>query len=147
MKTYLQRIDLWACIDNSNRNPEKIYQTLSDWEKDFEVQSNIHFHVSETLMYLITHNGNCQGDVGLLRKTVTIGTIIFFLENSQHIRYKKLMILKRFSKSWCSLLGQGTIIVGQLCTGKRNDYNPVLSNPTLADSSRKMHQGNTFEKP
>ena len=58
---YLQRLRLWSYIDGSEPKPEETHPTFSDWEeKDFEAQSEIQFHIADTLMYLIAHESTAK---------------------------------------------------------------------------------------
>ena len=54
MKMYLRRLHLWAYIDGSKDKPDKNDREIHAWQdKDFEAQSEIQFHVADSLLCLI----------------------------------------------------------------------------------------------
>ena len=50
------RLHLWAYIDGSKTKPDNNDPEIQAWQdKDFEAQSEIQFHVADSLMYLISN--------------------------------------------------------------------------------------------
>ena len=112
MKMYMQRLNLWAYIDGSKAKPEKNDPKTHTWQdKDFEAQSEIQFHVADSLMYLISNQETakemweCRSEQ--YEKTDTIHAIVLFRQLTT-FHMQEGDDFETFLQSWRSLLEQST---------------------------------------
>ena len=164
MKVYLRRLHLWAYIDGSNPKPEKTDPNYSTWEeKDFEAQSEIQFHVTDTLMYLIANEETAKEMWDCLKeqyeKTDTIHAIALFRQLTTY-HMEEGDDFETFLETWRSLLEQGTIAglgftdkqhVVMLLAALPPSWRPFVTTQsyqtqTLIVLINKMRQENTFSK-
>ena len=144
MKMYLSRLHLWAYIGGNKVKPDNNDPEIQVWhDKDFETQSEIQFHVTDSLMYLISNQEITKEMWECLNEQYEKTVSSHCFRQLTTLQMQEGDDFETFLQSWCSLLEQGTT-AGLGFTDKITSSHAIISttinlatfchNPNLSNS-------------